>query len=521
MASANSPRQRMINLMYLVFIAMLALNMSKEVLTAFGILNEKLEYSNEEITKNNQAFLKGLEVKASENPDKYAELYQKGVEITSIADEYFKYLADIKTDMLKRVKDSTDYQIMDRSDYLDQYFFRADKRTPEGEEFLNRIISFREALLKITPNEYVGIKEVISNRFSTGDENNEVKNRDNSNVHWLNFHYEGYPMVASLTNITQIQSDVMNSTQNILKAMLQGQLTQEVSYSNYTTLLELEKSAFYQGENFQGNIVLGRKDSSTRPNKVQLTLDGKTLVDGRDFTIENGRVKLNVNAGNAGDHKIEGMLVFVQDGEETQVPVNASFVTITKPNAAVISADKMNVVCRGLDNPMTISIPGVANNFVTARADGLKKVSGSNYILNPGKGREISITASGKLPDGNTINTTSVFRIKDIPKPQGTIRGESGTVKMPRNNLEIASVGAMLEDFDFDLTLRVKGFKFKVPGQPTVAVNGDKLDARAKAALQRARRGDLIQIFDIDVENPDNRGYRFKNVTAVIIELTN
>jgi len=83
MASANSPRQRMINLMYLVFIAMLALNMSKEVLTAFGILNEKLEYSNEEITKNNQAFLKGLEVKASENPDKYAELYQKGVEITS------------------------------------------------------------------------------------------------------------------------------------------------------------------------------------------------------------------------------------------------------------------------------------------------------------------------------------------------------------------------------------------------------------------------------------------------------
>jgi hypothetical protein len=67
----------------------------------------------------------------------------------------------------------------------------------------------------------------------------------------------------------------------------------------------------------------------------------------------------------------------------------------------------------------------------------------------------------------------------------------------------------------------VKGFKFKVPGQPTVAVNGDKLDARAKAALQRARRGDLIQIFDIDVENPDNRGYRFKNVTAVIIELTN
>lgn len=521
MASANSPRQRMINLMYLVFIAMLALNMSKEVLTAFGILNEKLEYSNEEITRNNAAFLKGLEVKASENPDKYAELFQKGKRITSIADEYFKYLADIKTDMLKRVKDTTDYEIMDRSDYLDQLFFRGDNLTDNGQDFLNRYIGFRDSLLQIIPTNFGGIKQVISNRFSSGNENYEITTKDSGNVHWLNYHYEGYPMVASLTNITQIQSDVMNSTQNILKAMLEGQLTEEVSYSNYTTLLELEKSAFYQGENFQGNIVLGRKDATTRPNEVRLSIDGRTLEEGRDYSIEDGRVKLNVNAGNAGDHKIEGMLVFIQDGEETQVPVNASFATITKPNAAVISADKMNVVYRGLDNPMTISIPGVANNFVTARAPGLKKISGSNYVLNPGTGREVSITATGKLPDGNTINTTSVFRIKDIPKPQGTIRGESGTVKMPRNNLEISSVGAMLEDFDFDLTLRVKGFKFKVPGQPTVAVNGNKLDARAKAALQRARRGDLIQIFDIDVENPDNRAYRFKNVTSVIIELTN
>lgn len=521
MASANSPRQRMINLMYLVFIAMLALNMSKEVLTAFGILNEKLEFSNQEITKNNQAFLKGLEVRASENPEKYADLFSKGKEITSISDMYFKYLADIKDNMLKRVSDTKDYQVMDRSEFLDQLFFRGDRLTEQGQEYMDRIIEYRESLLRIIPRDFSDIKEVIASRFSTGDERFEIKTSDSGNIHWLNYHYEGYPMVASLTNITQIQSDIMNSTQNILKAMLEGQLTEEVSYSNYTTLLELEKSAFYQGESFQGNIVLGRKDSSTRPNEVQLTIDGRSLQEGQDYTIEDGRVKLKVNAGNAGDHKIEGTLVFIQDGKETKVPVNASFATITKPNAAVISADKMNVVYRGLDNPMTISIPGVANNFVTARAPGLSKVSGSRYLLKPAQGREVSITASGKLPDGNTINTTSVFRIKDIPKPQGTIRGESGTIKMPRNNLEISTVGAMLEDFDFDLTLRVKGFKFKVPGQPTVAVNGSKLDARAKAALQRARRGDLIQIFDIDVENPDNRSYRFKNVTSVIIELTN
>jgi len=521
MAAANSPRQRMINLMYLVFIAMLALNMSKEVLTAFGILNEKLEYSNQEITKNNQAFLKGLEVKSSENPEKYADLYANAQQITSLSDEYFKYLGDIKTEMLTQVKDEKDYQVMDRSDYLDQLFFKGDNLSKEGQEFMDRMINFRTSLLAFTPNSYSDIKEEIASRFDTGDQDNNVVNREGAKLHWLNYHYEGYPMVASVTNITQIQSDIMNSSQNILKTMLQGQLTEEVSYSNYTTLLEQEKSAFYQGEKFTGNIVLGRKDATTRPNEVHLTLDGISLVENKDFTVEDGRVKLNVTAANVGDHKIEGRLVFIQDGKETNVPVNASFVTISKPNSAVIAADKMNVVYRGLDNPMTISIPGIANNFVTAKADGLKKVSGSTYVLNPSKGRQVSITATGQLPDGNIINTTSVFRIKDIPKPQGTIRGESGTVKMPRNNLEISTVGAMLEDFDFDLTLSVKGFKFKVPGQPTVEVNGAKLDDRAKAALKRARRGDLIQIFDIAVENPNNKNYRFKNVTAVIVELTN
>lgn len=518
----QSPRQRMINLMYLVFIAMLALNMSKEVLSAFGLLNEKLEKSNSELSVNNESFLSGLALKASENPAKFAPLYDNAKQIMASSDAYFNYLQTIKNEMLSDIEDTTDYMIMDKADYVDQLFFKGDQLREPGQEFLDKRIAYRNDLLESIPAEFESVRQAVVNKFSTGDENNNVKDREGNSLPWLNYYYEGYPMVASLTNLTQIQTDIKTSVQDILKAMLQGQLSSEVSYSNYTTLLEQEKSAFYQGETFKGNIVLGRKDATTKPNEVNLTLDGRSLKEGRDFTIEEGRVKLALNAGNAGDHTLKGTLVFMQDGKATEVPVNSTFATITKPNAAVISADKMNVVYRGLPNPMTISIPGIADNFVQASAPGLKKVNGSNYLLTPeNQGREVSITATGKLPDGQTIKTTSVFRIKDIPKPEGSIRGESGTVRMPKNNLEISTVGAFLDDFDFDLKIEVNGFKLKVPGQPTVQVNGNKLDAKAKAALQRAKRGDLIQIFDINAYITNNRSYKLKKVSSVIVELTN
>jgi gliding motility-associated protein GldM len=141
--------------------------------------------------------------------------------------------------------------------------------------------------------------------------------------------------------------------------------------------------------------------------------------------------------------------------------------------------------------------------------------------MRPGSGREVTIKVSGKLPDGKPVSDSQTFRIKDIPKPTGTIRGEDGSVKMQRNSLEISTVGAKLEDFDFDLPLQVSGFKFKVPGQPTINVSGSKLNTRAKAVLRKAKRGSTVQIFGINAKIKGNSAYKLKKVSPIIIELTN
>ncbi len=521
MAGAKeSPRQKMIGLMYLVFICMLALNMSKEVLSAFGLINEKLEASNIKTTEGNLAFFGGLEVKAGESPEKYGELFNKAKKIKGLSDEYYNYLQGLKDGMTNGLDDKQDYEVMDKADFLNDLFFSGEGYSPEGQEFVDKINNYRTEVAALLGEDFKDVSAALQPRFNTGDENGDAENRKGVKIDWLSYQYKGFPLVASLTKITNMQSDIKATEQEALSAMLQGQMANDISMTNYTTLLEQEKSAFYQGEQFSGSIVLGRKDASTKPSRVELTLDGRKLVADRDFVIEDGKVRLTISAGSAGDHKIEGNLVYAQDGEELEVPVSSSFATITKPNAAVISADKMNVVYRGVANPITVSIPGIPDNKVSASATGLSKRSGSKYVMKPQGGRTVKITARGTLPDGQAIATTSEFRIKDIPRPSGTVRGET-SAKMSKNNLQISTISAMLEDFDFDLNLAVGGFKFKVPGQPTVRVRGNKLNAQAKSALKRAKRGEAVQIFDIEAYITNNRTYKLKKVSPVVVELTN
>ena len=518
----QTPRQKMINLMYLIFIAMLALNMSKEVLAAFGLMNEKLEQSNAKTDENNLAFFENLATKASENEAEYGALYKNAQEVKELSTKYYNYLEGLKKEMTADLEDPKDYVVMDKSDFLDNLFFQGDNLKPEGKKFLEMINNYREGVVGELPEgKFEDIKDAVSTRFATGDAEGKVEKRDGTRQDWINYHFEGFPLVASLTKITQLQADIKATEQEVLKGLLEGNLTAAVSLKNFATSLNASKSAFYSGEKYDGKIIISKTDKTSTPVKAELTLDGRKLTEGRDYRLEAGGVQMLIGAGSPGDHEVAGTLYFMQDGKEIEVEVANKFATINKPNAAVISADKMNVVYRGVANPMTISIPGIPDNKVTASAPGLKSVSGSKYIMNPGTGREVTISASGVLPDGQRISTPATFRIKDIPRPAGTIRGEAGSIKMPRRNLEISTIGSMLEDFDFDLNLAVSGFKFKVPGQPTVSVNGSKLDSRAKSALKRAKRGDAVQIFDIKAYITNNKSYKLKKVSPVVVELTN
>ena len=144
-------------------------------------------------------------------------------------------------------------------------------------------------------------------------------------------------------------------------------------------------------------------------------------------------------------------------------------------------------------------MPGVPDSQVTASAPGLSRKSGPNYIMKPNVGSaEVTINVTGTF-EGQKFSSSKKFRVKDIPKPEGAILRTTGAVKLAKANILAGELSVAFNDFDFDLSTRVNSFRILVPGQPSVVVQGNRVSASgaAAAAVNRAKRGDIIQISEI------------------------
>ncbi|MFP4845353.1 gliding motility protein GldM [Winogradskyella sp. PE311] len=518
-----SARQKMINLMYLVFIAMMAMNMSKEVLSAFGLMDVKFAESNAVATEKNGALLADLETKAEEKKEEFAVPFNKATEVNAVSDKFFTYIGSLKQDLLREGKYEVEeetgqlpFESMDKTDILDEMWFTGDRETIKGQEVISKIEAYKADIKKILGSDvkYKKAIERLDKRFSTA----EVETKEGITKSWLNYNFQGFPAIASYTKLTAMQNDVKMTEANMFNLFLGNSLDEAVSLKKYQAIVLADKSAFFAGEKFQGKVVLG-KYANVTPTK--LTVQGKE-INVSEAIDSTGAAKLDFNVGNVGEQKINGTFTFLEDGKPLEIPIVGNYVVVPRPNSATISADKMNVVYRGVPNPMTISFAGVPDNKVNASGAGLSKASGQGkYVVNAGSGKEMTINVTATLDDGSKASDSKTFRIKDIPAPTGVMAGQTGVVKLPKRNVEIGTVSAKLDDFVFDLPINVTSFKIKVPGQPTVNVVGTKMNAQAKSAIKKARRGDNITIFEIKAKIQGNSKYRLKNVSPVIVEVTN
>lgn len=491
-----TPRQKMINLMYLVFIAMLALNMSKEVLSAFGLFNEKFEKSNVAAVQTNQQILDALKQKAADDASNFAEPKKIADKVVALTKSFYDYIGSLKSTITEGVEVDEEtgklpYEAMDKADAIDYTWFKGDGLTEKGQEVLATINKYREDMKAAIGKDkkYAPIVADLESKFSTED----VKNKDGIVIPYLDYHFRGFPGIASLTKLSAMQSDAKTAESNVLNALIGNTAIAQASMSNYKAIVVLDKNAFFQGETVTGRVVLGRYDDSTVPTKV--------VVNGNNVPIENGQAIIKFGAGSIGEQKINGEFTFMEDGKPVPIPIEGNYVVVPQPKEATISADKMNVVYRGVVNPMTITFAGVSDNDVSASGPGLSRASGpGKYNMSPGQGTEAVINVTAKLPGGKSATSRKVFRIKGIPAPVGTIGGEMYGAKGQKSRLAVSQIGAKLPDFDFDVNLTVTGFTFKAPGQAAVIVNGNRVNSQCEAAMARASRGDAVTITDIKVK---------------------
>ena len=481
-----TPRQKMINLMYLVFIAMLALNMSKEVLTAFGNFNDKFSESNKLTEQSNATLLSALDTKATDEPAKYAEPSRKAKEVAKISKDFVAFLETVKAEVTEGIEpDETGklpFESMDKST-IDEKWFAGDGYSPRGTEIVSKIDKYVADVKKVLGNDvkYIPFIKEIEKKFSTAD----ITNREGVKQKFLDYKTKGFPAVSTLTFITAMQNDVKNTEAGAYNLFLGNALQSAASMKNFQAIVVLDKNAYFAGEQVTGKVVLGRYDANTVPTSFKGP--GK---------IENGQAVISMTAGGIGEQNISGEFGFLEDGKEIPLKFEGKYVVVPRPNQAIISADKMNVVYRGVPNPISISVPGIASNKVNASAPGMSKVGDGKFMLKPGSGSEVKINVNATMPDGKSMSSAQVFRIKGLPAPTGKVGGSEKN-KGPKSNLEVCSITAVMEDFDFPVTVNVTQFNVKVPGQPTIVVSGNRMDSRARSAIAKAQKGDVVVISEI------------------------
>jgi gliding motility-associated protein GldM len=489
-----TPRQKMINLMYLVFIAMLALNMSKEVLSAFGLMNEKFEEVNKFSEKYNASLFGQLESKASDDPTRFSGPFQKAKQIKPITTEFYSYIESLKKSIeveFEKENGKLPYEAMDKGAMIDEGWFENDGYSKKGKEIIATIEKYKSDLIAVIGNDvkYKFIVDDINAKFNLSD----IKDHEGVKKIYLDYHYKGFPAIASLAKLTAMQNDVKKTEQDIYNGLIGNTTAQAASMKNYKAMVIMDKSAFFQGETVTGRVVLGRYDESTVPTSVS--------VGGGSVTMENGQAIFKLSAGSVGEHDIKGKFTFIEDGKEVPIDIEDKYVVVPKPNSATISADKMNSVYRGVENPMTVSFAGIPDNDVKASAPGNWRSAGKagkynwNVTLVAGKIAKINVVA--KLPDGKTVNDTREFNIREIPAPTPELRGKTGSAKGNKTDLASSTVKVTFPDFVFDVKTTVLSFELYVPGSPAIIVQGDRFSPAALTAIGKSKRGDVIVINNI------------------------
>ena len=556
MAGKLDSRQKMINMMYLVFIAMLALNIGKEVLATLGILNNDLENSITELESSSAAAYAQIESNA--NSADYMIAASQVLEIKDEADKFFKLVQNIKDSLivgedgvankyLKEVNvkgtDSvitiTAYQEMDKSQVLDEYFFEGDLLTPKGQEFLDMYQSFPTAVTKILETivfmeeeakiartaldgskgedgvqieyDFASSKNDLKNRFNYTP---QVVNSEGTLQEFLSYNFYGFPVVASMAKLTKIQSDIRYIENKVLTEILSAIQGKGLNFSTFQTLLETTKPVYYTTDVVDAAIVMGKKDEGFKPDKVELFLNGKPLTESEYF-IENGKVVLKKRVGSPGTYDLTGTLS--KKNADTQelvsIPVQQKIVIIREPNSAVVSADNMKVFYRGLRNPTSISIPGVANNtIVPSSANAKFTKNGSGWAAQPtnSKAQEMKISVSGVLNGKRKNFDGGTFRILPPPPGKGSVTGLGQVIEnagqINKDLLLNGRVkGAKPKDFLYDYEIIVTGFDVKVGNLPQKTVKGSKVSANNQAAsdVKSSSRGTVIVFSNIKASSKD------------------
>ncbi|MCT4664088.1 MAG: gliding motility protein GldM [Flavobacteriales bacterium] len=504
MASGKlSPRQKMINMMYLVLTALLALNVSKDILHAFAKVEDgfattvsAMESNNTELYKSFAA-LAEKKVSAKENQVIAEEVRSRAKQLNDHIQTLHKDITNLNGE--PELDEDLGMKLPEKMDDLDKVANLLLKKPKRAEKLRIEIEKYRDYLL--------GLSEVTKNPSIRADIERAFNTKDRKvgavNLKWEDATFGHYPLIAILTFLRKIQADVVKVESDVVGSLYSSVGKSAFSFDELEAMIVPKSSSLLAGDKYEADVFVTAFDSKQKP-KVEFTRkfsNGKPNFDGSsDLPVENGKGKLSFVASGVGEHKIGAKITIVKTDGTSQSWETQNAYNVASPTA-VVSPTKMNVFYQGVPNPIEVSVPGVDSRNVRISVSGAaqKNAGKGKYDITVAKGNSknvnISVTANGKR-----IGKPKEFRVKRIPNPVSSVAGLSEGRIAKGLLLSTKGVRAKLRDFPFDINFRVKSYTLRIKeGEyiKEVSVKGDLFTPAIKEKLRRVKPGSDVSFVRI------------------------
>ncbi|MHB8208554.1 type IX secretion system motor protein PorM/GldM [Mucilaginibacter sp.] len=489
----QTPRQRMMGILYLVLLGLIALEVPDSLLDSFKNISDSLTASKANVQTGIETTFKAFEASKLKTDKVRAQpIYDRAKTAQQLADDLNAYVETIKTKM----KDASggydesinDYKGRGDLDVSVRLMINEDKYAIDLHKKIDHTKAALLALLN--PKERGGV--VLSLNTTPPPPKNGFPTKD-----WEEANFgEGIPMAASMTALTKIQSDTKNAENEVVKKIL-GEVDQaQVTLDQFRAVAVPNSNYVIAGQPYKADIYLSAYDSHSSPT---------ITVDGSSVHTENGVGTYTTIASGDGLKTWTGTLLVKQvDGPAKPYPISGSYM-VAKPSA-VVSPDKMNVLYIGVPNPVTVSAPGVATSSLKLNISGgsLSGGTGGHYTADVKTLGTAKITVTG---DKGLVLGTSEFRVKRIPDPKPEFAGKSGGNTSAANIRAQDKVFAKLDNFDFDAKFSVTRFTLLIakPRQDAIILSttGSELSAAMRSAMNTVSSGTTIVFKDIVAVGPD------------------
>jgi gliding motility-associated protein GldM len=506
MAGGNlTPRQRMINMMYLVLTAMLALNVSVEVLDAFVLIYKSLGQSIESTRMKNNDELSHFAQAAAENPDKVRPWQEKAEEVHTRAEELYSYIQRLQVEIVK-AGDGEEAEAIQEDGHIDSWAIEGKANTDvatrlllgegNGEAYTLRkkITEYKDFLLGLTSDS--SMRNDIHNLLQT---DNQLETSDGTRQTWET-QFESIPLISAISLLAKFQLDILNCESGILN-YLSGQIDAlDFKFSNIDVAVIPASNYVLRGTEYSAEIFLAAYDPTARPT---LQIGGRVY-----YANETGKITYTYPAQTVGPVNMQGAIEFTGPEGKTTRPVSIQF-QVAEPKV-VVSPTKMNVVYRGIENPISISLSGVPPEALEPTVtNGTIKRGTEEFILTPGSGNICTVSVAH---DGKDMGSIS-FRVKNLPIPTPRLEGILSKTATKGDLAASQGIFAEMKDFDFDLKYRVITFTVSATIQGYLeekSSNSQLFTEEQKQLFTRVRSGQLVAFTNIiargpngDVELPD------------------